>query len=117
MTQYKTSDVKLSISQLNKLKSGIKYGTEVNLNLSWNIISDSNDETNVPYKLFLNDSKVSKLRQAIANGSSANIKLSKTQLSNRVQLGGSSIFSSVLNLVPMLNPVASIESIASFILN
>ena len=32
MTPYNTRNVKLSNSQLNKLKSGIKYGTEVTLN-------------------------------------------------------------------------------------
>ena len=31
MTQYNTLNVKLSNSQLNKLKSGIKNGNEVNL--------------------------------------------------------------------------------------
>ena len=31
MTQYNTLNVKLSTSQLNKLKSGIKHGTEVTL--------------------------------------------------------------------------------------
>ena len=36
MTQYNTLNVKLSNSQLNKLKSGIKNGTEVTLNLSSN---------------------------------------------------------------------------------
>ena len=33
MTQYNTLNVKLSNSQLNKLKSAIKNGTEVILNL------------------------------------------------------------------------------------
>ena len=33
MTQYNTLDVKLSNSQLNKLKSEIKNGTEVTLKL------------------------------------------------------------------------------------
>ena len=32
MTQYNTLNVKLSNSQINKLKSGIKNGTEVTLN-------------------------------------------------------------------------------------
>ena len=31
MTQYNTFNVKLSNSQLNKLKSGVKKGTEVTL--------------------------------------------------------------------------------------
>ena len=34
MTQYNTLDKNLSNSQLNKLKSGIKVGTEVILKLS-----------------------------------------------------------------------------------
>ena len=36
MTQYNCLNVKLSNSQLNKLKSGIKNGTHVTLNLSSN---------------------------------------------------------------------------------
>ena len=41
MTQYNILNVKLSNSQLKKLKSGIKNGTEVTLNLSLNFVSDS----------------------------------------------------------------------------
>ena len=33
MTQYNTLSVKLSNCELSKLKSGIKYGNEVTLNL------------------------------------------------------------------------------------
>ena len=44
MTQYNTLNVKLSDSQLNKLKSGIKNGTEVTLKISSNIIGDFSDE-------------------------------------------------------------------------
>ena len=50
MTQYNTLNVKLSISQLNKLKSGIKNGTEVTLNLLGNVVGDANDEINFPHK-------------------------------------------------------------------
>ena len=38
--------MKLSNSQLVKLKSGIKNGTEVTLNLSSNVGRNSNDVTN-----------------------------------------------------------------------
>ena len=38
MTQNNTLNVKLSISQLNKLKSGIKNGTKVTLKISSNFI-------------------------------------------------------------------------------
>ena len=53
MTQYNTLNVKLSNSQLNKLKSGIKTGTEVTLNPSSNLIRNSNDETNFSHKIII----------------------------------------------------------------
>ena len=46
MTQYNNLNVKLSNSQLNKLKSAIEDGTEVVLRLSSNMIGDSNDKIN-----------------------------------------------------------------------
>ena len=42
--------MKLSNSQLNKLKSAVKSGTEVTLNHSSNLIGNSNDETNFSHK-------------------------------------------------------------------
>ena len=44
MTQYNSLNVKLSNSQLNKLKSAIK--TDVVLRLSSNMIGNSDDNTN-----------------------------------------------------------------------
>ena len=38
------------------------------------------DENNFPHKLLSTNTQVSRLLKAFANGSSANIKLSKTQL-------------------------------------
>ena len=73
MTNYNTLNVKLSKSQLNKLKSGIKKGIQVTLNLSSNVVGDSNDETNFPHKLLLTDTQVSKICKAFANGLSVNI--------------------------------------------
>ena len=77
MTQYNILNVKLSNSQLNKLKSGIKNGTEVTLKLSSNVVGDSNEEINFTHKLLSTNTQVSRLPKAFANGSSANIKLSK----------------------------------------
>ena len=88
MTQYNIVNVKLSNSQLSKLKSGIKNSTEVTLKLSSIVVGDSNDENNFPHKLLLTTTQVSKLRNAFANNSSANIKLSKTQLHKIGQSGG-----------------------------
>ena len=87
MAQYRTLNIKLSTSQLNKLKLGIKNGTEVTWKISSYVVGDSNDENNFPYKLLLTNTQVSKLREAFANGSSANTKLSKTQLHKIGQSG------------------------------
>ena len=70
----------MSNSQLDKLILGIKNGTEVTLKISSNVVGDSNDENNFLHKVLLTNTQVSKLRKAFANDSSANIKLSKTQL-------------------------------------
>ena len=66
MAQYNTLNVKLSNSQLKKLRSAIKIRFEVTLNLS--------------SKLLLTNTQVSMLRKAFENNYSANIKLSKTKL-------------------------------------
>ena len=85
MTQYNTLNVKLSNSQLNKLKSTLKNGTKVTLNLSSNVVRDSNDGNDFAHKLSLTDTQVSPLRKPLANYSLANIKSSKTQLHKIVQ--------------------------------
>ena len=45
------------------------------------MVGDSNNETSFLQKLLLTDTQVSKICKAFANGSSANIKSSKTQSS------------------------------------
>ena len=88
MTQYNRLNTKLSSSQLNKFKSAIKIGAEVVLRLSPNMIGNSNDKTNFLHELLLTDRQVSSIRKACANNSSADIKFSKTQLSNIIQSEG-----------------------------
>ena len=70
MTQYNNNN-----SRLNELKSSIKTGTEVTLNFSSNTVGDSNHENSFSHKLLLTNTIY-----AFANNSSANAKLSKTQL-------------------------------------
>ena len=60
MAQYNSLNVKLSNSQLNKLKSTIINETEKVLRLSPNMIG--NNETNFPHKLVLTDRHVASLR-------------------------------------------------------
>ena len=59
----------------------------------------SNDETNFPHELLLTDTQVSKIRKAFANGSSADIKFSKTQLSKTIQPGG--ILPELIGAIPL----------------
>ena len=65
MTQYNTLHVTMSDSQLNKLKTAIKNGTEVTLNHSSNLIGNSNDENNFPYKQTHKFQKVVNLLQMV----------------------------------------------------
>ena len=88
MTQYNSLNVKLSNSQLNKLKSSIKNETDVVLRISSNMVSNSNDNTNFSHELFLTNRQVANIRKAFANHSSIDIKLSRTQLSKMIQSGG-----------------------------
>ena len=88
MTQYNSLNVKLSNSQLNRLKSAIKNKIEVVLRLSPNMIGESNDEANFPHELLLTDRQVSATRKAFSNNSLADVKFSKTLLSKMIQSGG-----------------------------
>ena len=69
MSQYNSLNVKLSNSQLNKLKSAIKNETEAVLRLSSNMIGNSNGETNFPDKLLLTNTQVANLHKAFADKS------------------------------------------------
>ena len=84
MIQYNTLNIKLSNSQINKLKSGIKNGTEVTLNLSSKLTGNSCDEINISHKLLLTDTQVSRICKAFENGSWTNTKFWKAQLSKMI---------------------------------
>ena len=68
MTQYE---------KLN-LKFNWKNATEVELKLLSNMIGDSKDDTNFPYKWLLSNRQSSKLHKAFANNSTPNMKLLNT---------------------------------------
>ena len=88
MTQYNSLNVKLSNSQLNKLKSAIKNETDIVLRLSSNMVGNSGDNTNFPHELLLTNRQVANIRKAFANNLSTDIKFSKAQLSKMIQSGG-----------------------------
>ena len=85
MTQYNSFNVKLSNSQLNKLKSSIKNENDVVLRISSNMVSNSNDNINFPHELLLTNRQITNICRAFANHSSIDIKLSKAQLSKMIQ--------------------------------
>ena len=106
MSQYNSLNVKLSNSQLNKLKSAIKNGTVVILRLSSNMIGNTDDETNFRHKLLLTIIQVANLRKAFSNHTSTDIKLSNAQLT-KMQKDGFLRF-----LVPLLKPgLPSLKSV------
>ena len=76
---------------------------------SSNVIGGSNDETNFLHKLLLTDIQDSGLHRVFANISSGNIKLSKTQLSKIVQLGGF--------LLPEILPCQLVNSVNNSLAN
>ena len=88
MTQYNSLNVKLSYSQLNKLKSSIKNETDVALRISPSMVGNSNDNTNFPHELLLTNRQVANIRKAFAKNTSIDINLSKTQLSKMIKSGG-----------------------------
>ena len=109
MTQYNTLILKLSNSQLDKLKLEIKNGAEVTQKFSSYVVGDSNDKNNFPYKLLLTNTQVSRLRKAFANGSSTNTNISKTQLHKISQSEGflgRLLVSSLKTGLPLLKPLA-----------
>ena len=72
MTQYPSLNVKLILK---------------NLKISSNVVDDSNDENEFPHKLLFTITQFSKRHKAFVNGSSANIKLLKSQLHKIRQSG------------------------------
>ena len=88
MTHYNSLNVKLSNSQLNKLKSAIKNETDVVLRISSGMVGNLKDNTNFPHKLLLTDRQVANIRKAFANNLSIYVKFSKTQLLKMSQSGG-----------------------------
>ena len=88
MTQYNSLNVKLSNSQLNKIKSSIKNENNVVLRISSNRVSNSNDNTNFPHEFLLTNRQVANIRKAFAKNTSTDIKLSKTQLLKMIQSRG-----------------------------
>ena len=83
MVEYSKVNVKLSNSQLNKLKTAAKNQTGVTLRMNIKMFNGNN----LPHELLLTTRQKTKLRNAFENNMSTDIKLSKAQISKIGFLG------------------------------
>ena len=77
MVEYNLVNVKLSNSQLNKLKSAVKNKQGITLRMNARMFNGNN----LPHKLLLTTRQTTKLRNVIENNLQTDIKLSKAQIS------------------------------------
>ena len=84
MVEYNTVNVKLSNLQLNKLKSAVKNKQGTTLRMNARMFNGNN----LPHELFLTTRQTTKLRNAIENNMSTDIKLYKAQISKIIQSCG-----------------------------
>ena len=84
MVEYNKVNVKLLDLQLNKLKIAVKNQTGVTLRTNIKMFNGNN----LPHELLLTTRQTTKLRNAIENNMSTDIKLSKTQIAKIIQSGG-----------------------------
>ena len=84
MVNYAEERVKLTITQLNELKSSAKDKTGETLRITKKNFQDEE----LSHKLFLTTRQTTKLRNAFANNMSPDIKLSQAQMFKITQSGG-----------------------------
>ena len=84
MVEYNKVNVKLSNSQLNKLRSATENQTGVTLRMNIKMFNGNN----LPHELLLTTRQKTKLRNAFNNNMSIDLKLSKAPISKIIQSGG-----------------------------
>ena len=84
MVEYSKVNVKLSDTQLKKLKTAAKDKTGTTLRMSLKMLN-GND---LPHELLLTARQKTKLRKAFNNNMSTDLKLFKAQISKIIQSGG-----------------------------
>ena len=84
MVEYSKVNVKLSDTQLKKLKTAVKDKTGTTLRMSLKMFA-AND---LPHELLLTIRQKRKLRNAFNNNISTDLKLSTAQISKIIQSGG-----------------------------
>ena len=84
MVEYTKINCKLTNIQLNKITKSIKDGSELVLRLG----AKNFNKDELPHELFLTTTQSTKLRNAINNNMSTDIKFSKAQLKKLIKSGG-----------------------------
>ena len=84
MVKYNKVNVKLSDLQLNKLKRAVKNNQGTTLRMNIRMFNGDN----LPHELLLTTRQTTRLRNAIENNMSTDVKLSKAQISKIIQSGG-----------------------------
>ena len=84
MVEYSKVNVKLSDTQLKKLKTAVKDKTGTTLRMSLKMFSGKD----LPHVLLLTTRQKAKLRSAFNNKMSTDLKLSKAPISKIIQSGG-----------------------------
>ena len=84
MLEYSKANVKLSDTQLKKLETAIKNKTGTTLRMIFKMF----DENDLPHELLLTTRQNTKLRNALNNNMSTDLKHSKAQISKIIQSGG-----------------------------
>ena len=84
MNEYSTVNVKLTDTQLKKLKTDVKSKTGMTLRMSLKMI----DRNNQRHELFVTTRQKTNLRNAFNNSLSTDLKLTKAQISEIIQSGG-----------------------------
>ena len=84
MVEHSKVNVKLSDTQLKKLKTAVKNKTGTTLRINLKMFN----EYNLPHKLLLTTRQKTKLKNAFNSNMSTDLELSKAQISKIIQSGG-----------------------------
>ena len=84
MVEYTKANVKLSNTQLKKLKDAVSNNTGITLRISLKMFNGNN----LPHELLLTTRQKAKIRNAFNNNTSTDIKFSKAQINKIIQCGG-----------------------------
>ena len=84
MVEYNKINVKLSDTQLRKLKNAVKNKTETTLRIGLKMFNGNN----LPHELLLTTRQKTKVRNAFNNNTSTDLKLSKARISKILKSGG-----------------------------